>query len=671
MRVGKYLKGFTATGAAMAMVLAGVAPAFAADLTYNAPTSESSIQNGSVERYLTAIGAHGSAVVGEYVGLSEQINQTYATSGNGVSTENYTTNPMFGIYGSDANENPDPYVANLFYKWDLKAKGMTAAADAVQNCMYNYIFDGYSGSCITADTKSLKNGTSIALSGRPDVIVTKKGNTNAFAEEIKTINGFKAANSKYYKSATDTYVGDENYKPVISEYEEVKTAGFIDAVYNAAEAAQKAYDYSWDGTSQQAKVALRYGYDAAMATAQKYEKMTRGSDLYVLSKIADGTVKKKTVAYVKSITGEGEDARFTLQANLDPTKSGESSGHILEPLNATCYNLANVLADKAGVELPAESKPGVTYECSVDELAKADFIIMVDADNMKYNFSGDKADTYTGVQKGDNNLGKDGDNGESSSRHYGDISLGHFKNQFYGPQQVTKTKVETIKDALKAAGHTKLAKKEILSCMQENASNCDGGSVDSMALHGIVNGFAYPELMNQLEQYGWFLDNIAHIKTSQVSKMVQILAQDLSLTSGVKMSDIKGYNATTSKKIEQQYDAGIAYWNANASKLKAQGLGYLEPSSRIGTISQKVTISTKTLSVKAGKTAAVKAKASTKFSFKKVSGNKKITVSKTGKLKVAKGVKSGTYKVKVTVSAAKSKTYQAATASKTIKVKVK
>ena len=38
MRVGKYLKGFTATGAAMAMVLAGVAPAFAANSATNGNT---------------------------------------------------------------------------------------------------------------------------------------------------------------------------------------------------------------------------------------------------------------------------------------------------------------------------------------------------------------------------------------------------------------------------------------------------------------------------------------------------------------------------------------------------------------------------------------------------------------------------------------------------------
>lgn len=49
----------------------------------------------------------------------------------------------------------------------------------------------------------------------------------------------------------------------------------------------------------------------------------------------------------------------------------------------------------------------------------------------------------------------------------------------------------------------------------------------------------------------------------------------------------------------------------------------------------------------------------------------KITVSKTGKVTVKKGLKKGTYKVKIKVSAAAVTNYNAASATKTIKVVVK
>ena len=551
-------KGAGCCAAAVVLVISMCGTAFAAE-SYDIPTSEMDPNNyqGMNERVLTAIGAHGSAVVGEYVGLSEQINQTYATTGNGVSTENYMNNPYFGIYGTTANEAPDPYVSNLFYKWYLKASGKTEAAEAVQNYMYNYLFTGYAGSCITADATSVRNGTSYALSGRPDVIVTQTGNTHGFDEEIAKINNFKTEGSEYYIVGGDKYVGDENYKPVISEYTECLTKGFIQSVYNAADAAQAAYNYNWTGTSQQAKVQLRYGYDDAQETAQKYEKYTIGTDLYVLSKIADGTVNRKTVAYVTSIDGEGKNAVFTIQGNLDPTKSGESSGHILEPLNATCDNLAN----KLDPNLTIQAKPGATTTCTVDELATADVIILTKPDNMAYNGMG--SDTYTGVKTGKTEYGA-ADQGENSSRHYGDISEGHFKNTFCGPQTVTNNKVTTIQNALADAGYTEQSQRNILSCLMENSSNCDGGSVDAMALHGVLQGFAYPEIMNSLEQYGWFLNNMSHIKTDQVNKMVSILARDLTLADDVSMADFD-YTKNTSETLLAQYEEGLQYYQAHSA----------------------------------------------------------------------------------------------------------
>lgn len=60
-----------------------------------------------------------------------------------------------------------------------------------------------------------------------------------------------------------------------------------------------------------------------------------------------------------------------------------------------------------------------------------------------------------------------------------------------------------------------------------------------------------------------------------------------------------------------------------------------------------------------------------KITFKKKSGNKKITVSKSGKVTVKKGLKKGTYKVKVKVTASGNKYYYGKSKTVTIKIKVK
>lgn len=86
----------------------------------------------------------------------------------------------------------------------------------------------------------------------------------------------------------------------------------------------------------------------------------------------------------------------------------------------------------------------------------------------------------------------------------------------------------------------------------------------------------------------------------------------------------------------------------------------------------------KSVSVKANKKSTVKkAKAFSiqnakgALTFKKAKGNKKITVSKNGKITVKKGLKKGTYKVKIKVTAAGDETYTAKTETVTVKIIVK
>ena len=92
----------------------------------------------------------------------------------------------------------------------------------------------------------------------------------------------------------------------------------------------------------------------------------------------------------------------------------------------------------------------------------------------------------------------------------------------------------------------------------------------------------------------------------------------------------------------------------------------------------KVTAKKKSFSAKAKKATTLKAKAlykvtskAGKVTYKKASGDKKITVASNGNIKVAKGLKAGkTYTVKVKATSAKNANYKAASSTVAIKVKV-
>ena len=73
----------------------------------------------------------------------------------------------------------------------------------------------------------------------------------------------------------------------------------------------------------------------------------------------------------------------------------------------------------------------------------------------------------------------------------------------------------------------------------------------------------------------------------------------------------------------------------------------------------------------AAKNAFTVSKAQGKVTYKKTGGNKNITVSSAGKLTVKKGLKKGSYPVKVKVTAAGSDNYKSASKTVTATVKVK
>ncbi len=91
----------------------------------------------------------------------------------------------------------------------------------------------------------------------------------------------------------------------------------------------------------------------------------------------------------------------------------------------------------------------------------------------------------------------------------------------------------------------------------------------------------------------------------------------------------------------------------------------------------KVTAKTKTVKAKKLKKSKVTVTAITvknakgKLSYKKLSGSKKLSVTKKGKITVKKGTKKGTYKLKVKITAKGNSKYSARSVTKTVKIKVR
>ena len=117
--------------------------------------------------------------------------------------------------------------------------------------------------------------------------------------------------------------------------------------------------------------------------------------------------------------------------------------------------------------------------------------------------------------------------------------------------------------------------------------------------------------------------------------------------------------------------------NHNASSLKvALKVNVTKAVNTLSVTGKKANVSYKKLSKKNGKLALSKVikvtnKGQGKLTYTKVGGNKKIVISKKGKVTVKKGLKKGTYKVKVNVTAAGNSYTNSVTKTVTFKVIVK
>ena len=140
-----------------------------------------------------------------------------------------------------------------------------------------------------------------------------------------------------------------------------------------------------------------------------------------------------------------------------------------------------------------------------------------------------------------------------------------------------------------------------------------------------------------------------------------------------KLTAVKAKLATAKKAGNTAYwscaDCGKFFSDAKATKeIKKDSWIVKKSAMTVKAKTVKGNSKKKTI-VKKSKAFTVK-KAPGKVTFKKIKGNKKITVSKTGKVTVKKGLKKGkTYTVKVRVTSAKTAKY--AKITKTVKLKVK
>ncbi len=497
-----------------------------------------------------------------------------------------------GAFGSSSNINPDPYLWNYFY--NLAVDAGAAAGTKVEDEVYISSV----GSPMASDTTVIDElGTSYTLARRPEVLMDTAGGYDALIAELPENKDADPSN---------------DYAPISLSYKANNFADLVSDMYTLADAMKAS---GKDG---------RYGDPYPIA--QNYEKFMKGIQLYIMSKIADGTVAKKKVAVIdtgatKDDNGDGVADSYKLVSNT--VSIGTSTDR---PSESIMYVSDNMYTDDTAVKTADGTD---FYATAADILNYADVVI----------------------QAGHGSLSE-----------------------------------ADIRAALKtASGNAKADTIPIYAKDPSDVFTIRANSVENFIGVGIFGGYLYPEIINPIYATMYVYETFWHLNQEALEPFANANFAGASLPAGIDPSGA-GYNKAD---IEAMIAAGLQFYADNAASFKDTTLEFTDnialPDPTAAPVVKKtnpmkVTFANKTLKVRTLKKKAytyravrvTKAKGTVSYSAKYANTKaKKALKFAKGKLTVKKGTKKGKYKVTVTVKAKGTSTYKAKTMKKTVAVTVK
>jgi hypothetical protein len=272
---GKAKLRFLAIAVTLAMVFTLAMPlsaSAAGETTWTAPT-QAMKSNPNVAR----VGAHSAASTAvHYLGgdlvtmrASEFASITGAATPDAklAAATNYQA---LGIFGSSVNDSPDPYWWNYFYNVYVEANGGGTPAPASDVVL---LYPAGSPAQADVTVSEAYGGTSATLSIRPDVLYGIDPVAGVSYDDL-------IADLPENKNATTA-----------DDYDPPQVSNGMATLYTMSDSLKE--------LAQAMKAAGKTGrYGDPEAIAQKYENYLKGMQYYILSKIADGTVAKKTFVLI-------------------------------------------------------------------------------------------------------------------------------------------------------------------------------------------------------------------------------------------------------------------------------------------------------------------------------------------------------------------------------------
>ena len=452
------------------------------------------------------------------------------------------TETEYGLFGSDANINPDEYLYNYCVT--------IANPDAIVPA------DIRSGTESTFGVEI--NGTTYNI---PRAIYTETNMLNVSADQ--TSGDYTYAQWVQKENERPGRSKTTPYNPTYIKFSTNAggTYRMVESIYSIAEAADKQIIASADANGNYTYRTRYADGPDTVKTAKAFEDISKGTQYYVLSKLADGSIQQKAVAAV--ICGYDPNTQNYAVRILDPVNadgtpiagdkdSNRYAGRItsaVHPIVTDMNTLGLPTQQEAYKNDSVDQTPYVKWYSAEQIIENCDACFTCDAP------SSNNVSSYLATAS----------DGKGYDVYSADTSDGNTWANNLGP-------LLNAQAAAKAAGkpYADVCYKWPKSLFGVwYAQGCE-----NVMMNFITAAYLYPQYFNLTDVMAWWAKNLWHITDASLQDMVDSTCYDISLsTNESQMGTISDdFEAT----INAMIDAGNTYYLENIAAVDAVADGNIK-----------------------------------------------------------------------------------------------
>lgn len=410
--------------------------------------------------------------------------------------------PVLGVFGSDINEKPNPYLYNYFYNTYAAANQQTPTELGT----YTLSKDVGGGPMSAAATGGYdKYGTTVpaSLYLEPDILiginpVDDKAHTTGYTQALMAYN---EAKKNDYDKKKDPKNDGKVYEPKQVSYQADHVYTFLQTLYELSDVVDEI---------KQADSSKTTRYDDPQVISGDIEKYVKGLEAYVIEHLKKDGAKPVTVAvvdtaYTKTLRDSatlkpGQYVVNTKDNSTQPTTKFSRVGEFVADTATNIVDAIGGLQEQTGAT--TNSFPNNYYVVTADQIAQyADVVLF--------------CDVLSAVPE---------NGGNSAVDNFSQDLVSHCSKEL-------KSKARSL---------------DMMSSTFDCVGSIGANSVENLLGMAYYTAYLYPQYLNQFEVAAYWYQNFYHI--SDLQKLQKVMNNNFATAS------VQNNYAKTVKISDLQYD---------------------------------------------------------------------------------------------------------------------